>query len=295
MPARSKRKNFIYLLIFTCFFVLCLPFVLLYSLGYNLGENFSIFKTGGIYVYTSESGAEIFVDEELSETTSLFQRGILLKQLSPDQYNIKVSKEGYLDWKKNISVEGEKVAEAYPILIPNSPKLINIPKQINKTSATTSPLITNPVYTEKLSLFVTKPVIESVTSTSATSTFVESSKVSAEKEGNILKISWKGMIDRLPFYFCLDKNVSCKSDFIAYTTKSPIGHLEFYPERNDIILLVSGDTLFVVELDRRAPQNIIPLYKSKEKSGLDFRIIDNETLVIKEGIVLTELKLVYEK
>lgn len=291
MPARSKRKNLIYLLVFTCLFVLCLPFVLLYSLGYDLGKNFSIFKTGGIYVYTSESGAQIFVDDELSETTSLFQRGILLKQLSPEEYHVRVSKEGYLDWKKNISVEGEKVAEAYPFLIPSKPLLTDIPKQIKATSATTSPLVFNPVYKKLLSLFDSKAnQIPDV----ATSTSIENAKVAIEKEGNLLRAYWKGTADRTPFYFCLVDAPICKNDFVVYISKS-IEHFDFYPGRNDVILIALGDKLVVTELDKRSPQNTETLYVSKKNVAIDFRIVDNETLVIKEGEALTELKLVYEK
>lgn len=291
MPARSKRKNFIYLIGFTAFFLLCAPFVILYSLGYDLGKNFSIFKTGGIYVGAGEAGVEVFVNGKLSDTTSIFQKGVLLKQLTGGQYNIRVAKEGYLDWRKNVQVEGEKVSEAYPFFIPVSPQILDIEREIKQSSTTSSSVILNPEYTNLIALFENKKIISK---NATTSNFVENSRTRLEKEGSLLRVFWKGSIDRIPFYFCLAENDVCANDFVVYTSKS-IGRFDFYPDRDDVGLVVSGNKLLAVEFDRRPPQNIFTLYTASEGKQIDFRVIDGETIVVKEDKKLTEIKLVYQK
>ena len=58
-------------------------------------------------------------------------------------------------------------------------------------------------------------------------------------------------------------------------------------------MVTTGPKLTVVELDKRPPQNIVELYTSPTGVNLDFRVVDNETIVVKEGKKLTKLSLVY--
>jgi hypothetical protein len=61
------------------------------------------------------------------------------------------------------------------------------------------------------------------------------------------------------------------------------------------VIAVVGPKIVVVELDKRLPQNIVELYQSTSQEILDFRVVDNETIVIKEGKKLTKLSLIYAK
>ena len=271
------------------------PFVLFYSLGYNWGKNFSLLKTGGVYVYAPENGVGVYVDGALDNTTSIFQHGILVKDLRPKEYQIKVSKVGYLEWKKSVHVTEEHVAEAYPFLIPQQPTATSVPQQVHKTDSATSTLILNQEF-KTLSLLFTatsSKTVKTVTLTKATtSPSVESKKVIIQKDGNVLHALWNGTNEDTPFYFCLSETSECAKDFLVYTAPD-IGTFNFYPNRNDVIIVAAGSKLLVVELDRRAPQNIVELYNSPTGENVDFRILDNDTIIVKEGKKITKLSLVY--
>ena len=206
MTQNPGKNKFIYFFTFVLLFLLIAPFILFYSFGYNLGSNFSFFKTGGVYVYSGDTGARLYVNGVLDNTTSIFQHGLLVKGLVPKIYSITLAKDGYIDWKKNIKVGEERVAEAYPFLIPSNINTTKVLPQIPKTSATSSPLIPNPEYTSLLALFEPKPVatstkilLQKATSTTTTLPSVESRQVEITKDGNSIIAVWKGSSDNTPF------------------------------------------------------------------------------------------------
>ena len=173
---------------------------------------------------------------------------------------------------------------------------------IPKSATASSTLVANSEYKDSLALFASttktslaKKVVVA-TSTKATSTYptIESKKLVIEKIGNDLRSSWGGSVDATPFYFCIQNKDACVKDFIVYSA-SNIGTFNFYPSRNDVIIVVTDSKIMVVELDMRAPQNIVELYKSPTQEALDFRVVDNETLVVKDGKKLIKLSLVYAK
>jgi len=313
MTPKSPRTRLVYFIIFFLIFLAVAPFILLYSFGYNWTQNFSLLKTGGVYVYSSETGANLYVNDELDNSTSIFQHGLLVKDLRPDTYSIKIAKEGYIDWKKNIEVKGERVAEAYPFLIPKQIITTPIPQQIPKSATASSTLIANSEYKDLLSLFATttskapqtkiiapKKIVATTSATTvqikATTTYpsIESKKLIIEKIGADLRATWSGSLADTPFYFCIQGNDVCIKDFIVYSAQN-IGTFNFYPSRNDVIFVVVGSKIMVVELDKRIPQNIVELYSSPTQEVLDFRVLDNETIVIKDGKKLIKLSLVYAK
>jgi hypothetical protein len=306
MTPKSSKTRFVYFIIFFLVFLAVTPFILLYSFGYNWTQNFSLLKTGGVYVYSSETGAELYVNGKLDDSTSIFQHGLLVKSLRPDTYDIKVVKDGYIDWKKNIEVKGERVSEAYPFLIPKQITATSVPSQIPKSATASTTLIANPKYKDYLALFATTTLVGqaktliatkiiTATSSKATTTYpsIEDKKLVIEKIGSDLKASWKGTISDTPFYFCINKD-ECVKDFIVYSAQN-IGTFNFYPSRNDVIIVVVDSKIIVTELDKRTPQNIVELYQSPTQSALDFRVLDNETIIIKEGKKLIKLSLVYVK
>ena len=303
MTPKSSKTRFVYFIIFFLVFLAVAPFILLYSFGYNWTKNFSLLKTGGVYVYSSETGAQLYIDDTLDNSTSVFQHGLLVKDLRPDTYSVKLAKDGYIDWKKNIEVMAERVSEAYPFLIPKQIVTTVVPQQIPKSAIASSSLIANPEYKDLLSLFATttkvsvpikKVIVATSTKTTTTYPSIESKKLVIEKIGADLRATWNGSSQDTPFYFCIQNKDGCVSNFIVYSTQN-IGTFNFYPSRNDVVLVVVNSKIMVVELDKRTPQNIVELYSSPTQDVLDFRVLDNETIVIKEGKKFIKLSLVYAK
>jgi len=313
MTPKSPRTRFVYFVIFALVFLAVAPFILLYSFGYNWTQNFSLLKTGGVYVYSSETGARLYINNKLDDSTSIFQHGLLVKDLHPNTYAIKVAKDGYIDWIKNIEIEEAKVAEAYPFLIPQQVTATSVPALIPKSSTASSTMISNLEYKDLLALFATttpagqakvsttKKITNVGTTTSvgqmvATTTYptIESKKLMIEKIGSNLKATWKGSSDNTPFYFCVENKEVCSKSFVVYTAPN-IGTFDFYPSRNDVIIAVVDSKLLVVELDKRIPQNIVKLYESGNNESIDFRVVDNENVIVKEGKKIVKISLIYAK
>jgi len=86
--------------------------VLFYSEGYRFDfETNKIIETGGFYIKTNPEEVTISINDKIKKTTSNFSRNVLIQDLTPKTYNIKVSKLGYFPWEKNLKITEKKVNE----------------------------------------------------------------------------------------------------------------------------------------------------------------------------------------
>ena len=79
MLTKTKRRVLFYLA--TLIFVLLSAPVILYSLGYGIGSDFKLHKTGGIFIKASGAGANVTVDKK-NKSTSLLANSALIKNLT---------------------------------------------------------------------------------------------------------------------------------------------------------------------------------------------------------------------
>ncbi len=76
-------------------------------------ENLKLVKTGGIFVKILPSDSEILLDgKPYKKPVSLWNTGILIKDLVPRTYTVTVKKEGRETWEKTLTVEPGLVASA---------------------------------------------------------------------------------------------------------------------------------------------------------------------------------------
>lgn len=111
--------------IFFLIFILVAPILTLYVQGYRFDfENKKLTQTGGLFIKTTApKQAEIYLDEELIRKTDFFFSSALIENLLPKTYNIKVQKQNYYVWEKNLEVKEKQVAEARSIvLLPKDPE-----------------------------------------------------------------------------------------------------------------------------------------------------------------------------
>lgn len=97
--------------------------IVLYGKGYRFGlvSGRPEFLGTGLLVATSEpDGASVFIDNHLTTATDN------TINLSPGKYQIRIFKEGYFPWEKEINVQKEVVIKAQALLFPTAPKLENI-------------------------------------------------------------------------------------------------------------------------------------------------------------------------
>jgi hypothetical protein len=107
-------------------FLICLPFILSFALGYKFNtRTFKFTKTGLIALKTKPQGANIYLDGKLlNEKTPM-----TINELMPGKYNIRLELEDYYPWLGQVSVQAGKVARLERIIFfPLRPNI----KQVNK-------------------------------------------------------------------------------------------------------------------------------------------------------------------
>ncbi len=286
----SRKKRLIIFLIFSILFLILIPIVTLYSLGYRLENGLTLKPTGGVYVYYPESGVDVTVKGYPPEKTSIFTKSVLVQNLPPGKYEIDVTKEGHSYWKKDVLILEKRVSEAYPFLIlePFATSSVSVELQPivadlfmpATTTATTSP--TNPFAS------ISSTTSSSTKSLSQGTTF---KNIYLYTEKNNLLALWRGETNATPFYFCDEETFLCDTTITATESKSPIKHFDFYPGRNDVVIYSNSDGVFVTELDTRNPQNFVTL----AKGNVDFRLYNGHIYIKPSGATAKGIyELIYE-
>ncbi|KKQ22338.1 hypothetical protein A2999_02120 [Candidatus Wolfebacteria bacterium RIFCSPLOWO2_01_FULL_38_11] len=128
-----KTRRFLFLGLFIVFIPLSIG-VILYSNGWRFNfDNFSIKKTGAIYIETNPKGVSIKLDNKIFPDKSGFiQSGTLISNLVSKNYQIKIEKENYHPYFKDIKVEPSLVSEIIDIIL--------IPKKIKPQPVISAPL-----------------------------------------------------------------------------------------------------------------------------------------------------------
>lgn len=98
---------------FVLIFLVATPPTILYSIGYSFDwQKKAIIQTGGIYLKSTPSQAEIYINNKLKKTTPR-----LISRLLPKTYSVKIAKNGYFTWQKNFEVFPQKVTENRNIIL----------------------------------------------------------------------------------------------------------------------------------------------------------------------------------
>jgi hypothetical protein len=93
--------------------------IILYASGFRLDLGQGGFaKTGMILAKSVPDGAKVFLDEELAGATDS-----TIGSLKPQTYHLKIEKEGFLSWEKDVEVKEELITGITVILPPISPSL----------------------------------------------------------------------------------------------------------------------------------------------------------------------------
>ncbi len=290
MAPMSRFKRKLYFYIFSLGFLLAIPVLILYANGYRFTKDWKLAGSGGIYIYAPQSNSDIFLNGEKVQQSGLFQRGVLLEGLKAGQYDVRVSKDTFSSWQKQIEVKDGFVSEGYPFAISASSTPVSVP-EFATTSASTVVKVKNPEYTAAALLFqptvVKKPVATSTPLYDENA--LHAGNLVVSENGTVVIAEWLGDTNSMPHYFC--NAVLCTADTKAtstiYMNAVPKSHIDFLPGRTDVILLSSATGIQAVELDTRPTQNVVNIYQSKKA---DFRVSDN-VVYIKEGALISKIEL----
>ncbi|MEX0617016.1 MAG: PEGA domain-containing protein [Candidatus Woykebacteria bacterium] len=112
-----KRLTIFISLVFI--FVAAALVLVVYGMGYRLnwGER-KIAGTGILSITSVPSGAAVYINEELRGATDNS-----ITNLPPGKYKVRLSKEGFSDWVKELEVEKERVMPIEVYLFPSAPSL----------------------------------------------------------------------------------------------------------------------------------------------------------------------------
>lgn len=125
MLKKKTRRLVFYLLL--SLFVLTSPLLISHALGYTIDfSQGSVIKTGGIFVKSRTNEIYIYLDGEFQKKTSLLLSGVLLNGLQPGIHNLRLEKNGFKSWVKEVKVEPGVVDEIRDVLL--------IPDPINLAS-----------------------------------------------------------------------------------------------------------------------------------------------------------------
>lgn len=122
-PHHSVRRQVFISIALLFFLVTATVLVILYGKGYRLfvqhGEP-KISKTGILNLNSDPNGAQVYIDDHLTIATNNSLN------LTPGKYTVKIIKEGYFDWQKDIQIKREVVSNADATLFPKAPSLQSI-------------------------------------------------------------------------------------------------------------------------------------------------------------------------
>jgi len=113
-----KKNQRILFLICLILFLLIAPSIILYSQGYRIDfKNKKITQTGGLFLKVFPKNVDIYLDRKLKKRTDFFFGSVLIENLLPKKHQIKISKEGYHHWEKNLEIEEKKVTEVKNVIL----------------------------------------------------------------------------------------------------------------------------------------------------------------------------------
>ena len=128
----KKIKNAL-IVISGIIFILIIPLTLLYCFGYRFDfESKKIIETGGFSFKTHPKNCEVYLNDNFIKKTDFVFGEIFIKNLLPKKYNIKIKKQGFQDWEKNLEVKEKIVTEAKKIILfPEKPDFLILQKDID--------------------------------------------------------------------------------------------------------------------------------------------------------------------
>lgn len=292
---KSIYQRRILVAFFVLLFLILAPAIVFYATGNILGEGWNILATGGVYINSMESGAKLYVNGKLKETTSFFTRGYLLKNIKPGVYTVLVEKDGYNNWTNKIMVYANRVSESNVFMLPAEITISEIKKYLeseNMLSTTTKPTLKpNPDYEMVKNFFSDTLILGKSVSIVSTTTGkvinyslgtkenpIKNRHLTIWKEGKDVFIGWTGSVYSTPKIFCEESEggVECQSQLKVYSFESNVASLDFFPGESEVIIVAVSNKIFAVEAENNPEKKLQMIYEGNKP---DFRILNNNIYI----------------
>ena len=135
-------------------------------------------------------------------------------------------------------------------------------------------LLPNPEYKSITEAFKEESVL-ATTSDSA----VERDGIAVWVEQTIIETVWNGDSDSIPDFMCIADATGgevCSTQVAIPIKTAKINFIDFAPGRNDVLIVATGQGVFVIEIDGRSKRTVIPLYIGQ---GVEAKIIGGKVYI----------------
>lgn len=228
---------------------------------------YSFFSSKGTITITSPlDNTVVFFDAVTYKTLSAGESVVI--KTEEGTHSVLTARDGYFPWTKEVVVENGKNINLTPFMLSANPS---------------GELITgaDPEYDKIASLVRTNslPIREAPKKS-------ETQNVEIWAVGNAIYASWIGDVKNAPEYFCTKD--PCDPILEVFRGAESIENLDFYKNREDILVFAAGNGVFAIELDPRGTKNFQPIFTGTRPH---FYKPGTNSLYVLDGTNLAEIAL----
>lgn len=284
MTKKARRAIFY---VFLGVFIILVPIIIFYALGYTFDfEKRTISATGGIYLKSLPSGANIYLNDKPVGKTAKF-----IRRLTPKIYNIILTREDYYPWEKNLTVEPELVSKAGNVLlVPSNPQISLVATASADYSWFGAEAVKPSYYLSGANLYETKTgrilvrnagnfvvykdgliYLDNTTGKifELDLTSLESAEIFDRVFPNLNKGKWILSGDNRKLLCQKDKSVEIvwldnvtnnsiihkKGDLEKIDFEQAINQVIWYPRTDEHLIVAANNSIIITEVDNRPPKN----------------------------------------
>lgn len=271
MQPLSPLVRRLYLTLFIVLFAAMLPAVIFYADGWRYKAGFGFVRTGGIYIGVPYADADVSVNGEHIGRSGFLDRSFYLGDLAPASYTVRVERDNYRPWTRQLTVEEQLVTDARALLLPIEITPIRLMLATSSASENTDTIriVPRTTLTEYAAIFA------ATTTASTTIPVDEQEGIGLFLEKGILTARWIQENSFPPSQFCQQPSVC--TDTIVIENSARVVDAHFF--RGGVVYVTDVGEVHFIEADVR-PTPLHLLFFEAPKAQV--RIID-DALVVKSG------------
>lgn len=212
----------------------------------------SLIRPGELVISGLESKDRVLVDgKEIPITVSSSTATI---SLSMGEHQIIISRSGAFPYAKTLWMNEREGVQLRPFLLPQIP----LARSVRLDNAEGRSL---------RDLIVARKVPTEANPRRSDDPTGKGDVVVAYATGTSIIAVWNGSLETTPRAFCTGDTESGCGRFVEVTKLTePLDGLEFYPGRNDVLIISTDGDIYAIELDKQPIQNFQPIYTSEKKA-----------------------------
>ena len=288
-PEQVKKRQTLRVLFSEAMMVLSvvaiMTVLIMITSGYWINQNFEVERRGMLEVLSSPTGADIVVDGE----TAWMAKTNSSRILSKGEHTVSISKEGYGDWVKKVTIEeGLMYRLPYVRLFPNEPELEKV-SEINARISSVSPDRSSMLLIDDSTTWKILHLNEDKVSTTDLDVAKVFDKIGGaeamagiagidwSKDGNriLLKVVWNEKNE----WLLLDLKDSEKSASITEAFGMNFDTVKFFDKTGDDLLVVDGGELRKLDVSEQSISKILA------SNVTNFNLYDESIVYVANGKV----------